>query len=253
MIDMAGINIVWNPVNLTPPEVVAENVRIAKSRSAKYGYPKKATQPRLAIVAGGPSIKNRLKDIRKYPDRWICASTMPWAVMMGLKGTYFNIDPSPDCVVETRGVEKAILATTVHPKVFDALEGKDIGVFDLRASDKDQNHGVTTATAVPELAILLGYKEVCFFGCESSFKESTHAYRNDLETNKNQIWVECGERTYQTRPDYFLQALYIAEHIRVFPWMFKEKSGGLLWALVKFGTYKIVALADILNPVLKAA
>ena len=87
-----------------------------------------------------------------------------------------------------------------------------------------------TATAVPELAILLDYTEITFYGCESSFEEDTHAYTHQL-TDKWLV-VECDGKSFNTRPDFFAQAEYLATMIRAFPKFFKERSGGFLSAMV---------------------
>lgn len=245
------MDITWELTGAVPQEEIDANIREVKALGLPY--PAKTTETRLAVVAGGPSVKRHIKQILKYPDRWICASAFPWAASVGITGTYFNIDPSPTCVAETPHVQKAILSSNVSPKVFEALKGKDVSVFDLHHGSR-QNHGCTTATAVPELSILLGYKDVCFFGCESSFGEVTHAYRNDaIHEEMGRVLVECGGRVYQTRPDYLLQALFISEHIRNFPFMFKEKSGGMLWAFVKYGQYRVTHISESLNPRLKNA
>jgi hypothetical protein len=184
-------------------------------------------------------------------DVWIIGSAFPWARSKGIDGVYFNIDPTPSVVEETPGVTKAILGSGVDASVFAALKasGADVSVFDLVENSERLNHGVTTATAVPELSILLGYTDVTFFGCESSFERTSHAY-GDVEAP---MWlvIECGGKRFMTRPDFLMQAEFMSTMIRRFPKIFKEESGGLLRALVADPDYDVERVSEALYATLK--
>lgn len=220
------------------------------SQTLGLPYPKPTGRTKLAVVGGAPSAKNHIQRIKEFEDVWIIASAFPWAYANGIHGTYFNIDPSADCVDEVVNVQRAILSSNVHPGVFDALNKRDVSVFDLVTTAERMNHGATTATAVPELAILLDYTEIVFFGCESSFAEQTHLYRNDLETNPVSMDVVCNGQSFQTRPDYLMQAEFLSAMIRQFP-QFKEESGGLLRAMVADPDYDITHVSKALFANLK--
>lgn len=152
----------------------------------------------------------------------------------GIHATYFNIDASEDCPAEARGATRAILASLVNPAVFEELKDADVAVFDLRPGE----HWATTATAAPYLAMEMGYTEVHFFGCDSSFAETTHAYRDEPRDYK--LCVRCGPEDYMTAPDYYMQAEYLSSIIKACPAVFKDRSGGLMGAMVHHD-YDIVA------------
>lgn len=187
----------------------------------------------MAVIGGAPSVIAKIQELKDFDgDRWIIASAFPWCRAHEIHGTYFNIDPSDNCIDEIEGVEKAILASCVTTAVFDALIDKGVSRFDLVHTKERLNHGCTTATAVPELALLCGYQEIIFYGCESSFSDVTHAYRDDKEANPMSFDVLCNGETFETRADYLMQAEFLATLIRAFPDTLKEASGGLLRALV---------------------
>lgn len=211
------------------PEVIAAHIEHA--HGLDLPYPKPTGRRRLAVMGGGPSVADHIEEIRHFDgDLWIIGSCYPWARQQGLDGVYFNIDPSENCAVDCAGAGKAILGSAVHPAVFAVLREADVSVFDLIDSDSRLNHGVTTATAVPELALILDYTDIVFYGCESSFSDDMHAYEH--EVTSKWLVVESDGKTFSTRPDYFAQAEFLATIIRRFPQYFSERSGGFLRAMV---------------------
>lgn len=228
--------------------VIQDNV--SHSRSLGLPYPKPTGKKRLAVVGGAPSVRARVDEIRAFDgDVWVIGSAYPWAKSQGITGVYFSIDPIEDGAQDCEGADKAILSSCVSPLVFERLQGKDVSVFDLIETTERLNHGVTTATAVPELALILDYVEVVFYGCESCFENESHAYRDDA----NPVWltVECGGESYKTRPDYLMQCEYLSMMLRRFPQFFKEESGGLLRQMTKHLEYDVTHVSTALYSKLK--
>lgn len=87
-----------------------------------------------------------------------------------------------------------------------------------------------------ELSIRMGYRDVTYFGCESSFEERSHAYHD--ERNEHIFRVKCNGQSFLTNPPYFMQAEYLSAMIRLTP-LLKERSGGLLAAMVADPDYDI--------------
>ena len=232
------MKIEWHFEGVASQEAIAQN--IAHAHALGLPYPQGTGETRLAVVGGGPSAAQNIDEIRSFAgDIWIAGSAYPWAIANGIEGVYFNIDPSEDCAIDCVGAPEAIISANVHPATIKALNGAKIAVFDLVETPERLNHGVTTVTAVPELAILLGYTEVTFYGCESSFDDRSHAYRNEMETNDRWMYVKSDGQTFKTRPDYFAQAEFLATMIRKFPEHFKERSGGFLRAMVNTMDYDV--------------
>jgi hypothetical protein len=226
----------WRFEGVEDPETIDQH--IAHSKSLGLPHPVGTGKTRLAVVGAGPSVLERIDEIKAFDgDTWIIGSAYPWAAANGIKGIYFNIDPSEDCAEECIGAHEAILGASIHPGVFTALNGAKKSVFDLVETSERMNHGVTTATAVPELALLMDYTEVIFYGCESSFEERMHVCRE----NNSDKWmvVESDGRSFKTGPAYYAQAEFLATIIRKFPQHFKERSGGFLRAMVNTMDYDL--------------
>lgn len=230
------MKIEWTTSTCVPLEELYSNVRHAKSLNLP-GLSQKRRPP-LAIVGGGPSLPSHLDTLRNWSgDVWACGSPYPWCVENGIDAVFFNIDPLTETIGLARGAKKAILSTTNHPGVFDVVES--VEVFDLIDEGEGFRHGATTATAVPHVAAYMGYSDVTFFGCESSFPEGkTHAYKHeDWELH---IAVMCNGERFVTKPQLLFQADLLSQVIRGCP-SCKEASGGLLRAMVANPEYDIVA------------
>ena len=242
------MKIEWHFEGVASADQITAN--IAYSKSLCYPHPSGTGKTRLAVLGGGPSAKDSLQELREFDgDIWIIGSAFQWARENGIEGVYFNIDPSLDCVLECKGAKKAILGTSVNARLFDALQGAEISVFDLVETPERMNHGVTTATAVPELALLCDYTEIIFYGCESSFGDTTHAYKKAM--HDRWMVVKSNGQSFKTNADYFAQAEFLATIIRAFPKQFKERSGGFLRAMVATMEYDVThatrALYETLN------
>lgn len=204
------------------PLILRENER----RNRKHPKVQERERPPLAIVGGGPSLVTALEELRRWPgDIWACGSPYQWLRERGIDSTFFNIDPLEETIDLARGAKHAILSTTNHPGVFGVVES--VETFDLG----DYVVLVTSAATAPHVAVHMGYTDVSFFGCDSSFLRQTHVYKN--EEWEAVIFVKCGEGLYPTKPQLLIQGQAISELIRLAPHVFKDRSAGLLTALVE--------------------
>lgn len=197
----------------------------------------RATKPsgrRLAVVGGGPSINQPqiiagLKALdRAIWDIWAINGAWGWCEKQGIDATFFAIDPHEIVATWCKGATKAVLATCCHPDAFAGMKGAEIRVIDMTGIVS----GSSTATAVPHIAATMGYEEVAFLGCESSYQPGrTHAY--GTEDRQDQVIVCVDGVDHLTALDYFMQAHELATMIHGLPGYLSEESGGLLRALVK--------------------
>lgn len=233
-----------------PPE--REAINIAHTRSLNLPYVNEKDRPPLAVVGGGHSVVQFLDLLRNWQgDIWACGSAFHWCCANGIEATFFCVDPQPETASLAVGAKKAILCTSIDPAVFDVLKAAEVEVFDLVHEADTSNHGATTATAAPHLAIQMGYSDVTFFGCESSYPEgASHAYHN--EAMEHTIRVACNAGCFVTNPGYLLQAEFLATMIRLLPGVLKERSGGLLGAMVQDIEYDITHGSPSLHKVLAA-
>lgn len=226
----------------TPQQEIDSN--IAHTKTLGLNAPQDQLRPKLAVVGGGHSILNHIETLQKWEgDIWACGSAFPWCVKNSIDAIYFCIDGSP--IVElARGAKKAILASTTHPSVFEVLKDAEVEVFDLFHTEETSNHGTTSFTSAPHLAISIGYKDVTFFGADSSFEGNSHAYGH--YDKPLQMVVRVGEERFTTDPELFMQAELLATMIRLVPHVFKEESGGLLGAMVKDLDYDLISVSEAL-------
>jgi hypothetical protein len=240
----------WKCERNVPAENQARNI------AACAGFKKVGahTRPVLAVVAGGPSVSEHIEELRQWPgDLWIVGSAFPWALANGIEGTFFNIDQHPSVAKDCVGAKKAILATCTDPSVFAALNG-EVEVFDV-----ENNHYATSLTATPFLAPMMGYTEIHFYGCESSYRDTTHAYRHEYWEGRGSdtIRVVCNGGAFLTNPSFLMQAEFMAEVVRLAPQLFHIHCDGLLAAMVQNSDYDIThgsaERAALINDQLRAA
>jgi hypothetical protein len=219
-----------------PPGREEQNLR----HTATLGLPHVSEQerPPLAVVGGGHSVLRALDELRAWPgDVWACGSAFHFCVAQGIRATFFCIDPQPETAPLGRGAKHAIVCTSMDPAMFEELKDAKVEIFDLIREEGKMNHWATTATSAPMLAVQMGYRDVSFFGCESSFEQDTHAYRH--EQTPEQILVACNGQSFLSHPAYFMQAEYLSAVIRTAPHIFHDRSGGLLAGLIADPDYDI--------------
>jgi hypothetical protein len=216
----------------------------------------------LAIVGGGPSAGRALPELREWPGHiWAINQGSSWLAEVAPQAQVwlFSVDPDPCLADWVTGVERAILGTSCHPKVFAALAGKDVQMFHTREVPglrTPPEAGVGPQLKAPVFgpssvcrtfvpAALLGYKDVSYFGCEGSFEGDSHAYRH--EARPRQMIIRAGGEDYRTTPDYYMTTQFLANVLRQYPKL-KERSGGLLRAMIQhWDTWEVVALSAALR------
>lgn len=195
------------------------------------GLSERADRPPLAVVGGGPSVADYVDELRAFKgDIWTSGSAFPYITSLGIESTFFTIDQSPQLAIDGRGAKKAILATCCDPSVFKELATAQIEVFDLCSSGPGANHNATTITAAPRVSIDMGYRDVTFYGCDSSFRVGSHAY--DTTPIGDMVKVTCLGVEFVTRPSFIMQAEFMAEIFRMAPCIFKLRGDGLIEKMI---------------------
>jgi hypothetical protein len=236
-------------------ENLLKQVAHAKSLGLPEIRPQEPHGRRLAVVGGGPSIVNKLDEIREFTDIWAINGACRFLRERGIDSTLLTLDPVDFLAERVSGAKKALLATRCHPKVFECLQGADITVFDaVQDTEAGLWASCSTATVVYHLATVLGYRKTVFYGCEGSFGEgrTTHAYMDEAELQEYRFVVECGGKHYTTSPDLYLLSMQMAVFLkRAINDSFTERSGGLLRALVENDDHDIVQVSSALKASLK--
>jgi hypothetical protein len=207
---------------------------------------------RVAVVGGGCSLGMRLDELCNFDgDIWAVNHTSRWLAERGIACTALAVDSALAELPQHELIEGALLASCCNPALFDA--GLPALCFDL-SEDKPGGviGGTTTAARAPALALRMGYQQVLFYGCDSSFAAQSHVDRDWQPAE--QLIVKAGGANYTTTPDYYLQAQDLAALMRLMPQVFVCRSGGLLAAMLAHpDDWEVVAVSDAVKRAVDAA
>lgn len=213
-----------------PPERILENVAASflrdTPRFAKLPNLGKSTGP-VAIVGGGPSLRQELNNLRCFPGPIIsCGSVHDYLVENYIPIDYHvACDPEP---VNTRWLSKPsqvltyLIASQCHPDLFTALKGCDVRLWHATVIMSADGKPLCDFQGEPEIpgadfvigrawpiAAVMGHKDIHFFGFDCSFPadcESQHAYLYDWQ-REDPVYATCehtGER-FATVPGWMAQ------------------------------------------------
>lgn len=197
------------------------------------GLPKHKGAGRLAVVGGGPSIKNHVDELRNWDGAvWAINGTINWCIDHGIDAWFYTADSLPPSrwLYDLHRAKKAVLVPDCALEM--ALHFQDIGAHvELTAPIES---GPTSANAADFVSIEAGYSHITYFGCEGSFEpKSTHAFHS----SEIEDWmiVDVGGELYRTKAEFISQAIMLCNTINAFPTVYAEKSGGLLNAMLRHG------------------
>jgi len=202
---------------------------------------------KLAIVGGGPSVIPLLDELRAWDGEiWAINMTAAWLKERGITAKFITVDPGLFKPHQVVGVEEAYLATACHPEVRNLFP--KVSFFDLYETDPNGiTGGTTTASRALSLAIHQGFYDITLYGCEGSFTiGQDHVDRNDM--NPEMVVIQAGDEHFVTYLGYMTQCDTLSNMIRLAPNVFKQRSGGLLEAMIKHhDTWAIVAVSEALK------
>lgn len=229
-------------LNLTAIAPVSLDGLLHNAANAKrLGFPRLgiAGTPRLAVVGGGTSIGGRIDEIRAFDgDVWAINGAFQWCREHGIEARFYSADPTALIVKDCVGARSAMLCMATDPAVFEELKDADVEAVEITGPN-NMLVGPTSACCAPLIALHRGYTEITFFGCESSFGASTHAYGNfNLE---NLMRVACNGQEFLTTPDMMMQVENLGGQIRTFPQRLKDRSGGLLSSYIESPEIDVLA------------
>jgi hypothetical protein len=261
----------FNVVGLVPDEVYASNQ--AATLAAGFRLIQKALphSTPLAVVGGGPSIKQHLDELIDWPGHiWGINQSASWLIKNGVKAPVimFTVDPDPRMSLMTEGVTYALLGASCHQDLFAKFDKENVKTFLTRAPKGSEEHlepqpepkvelfGPSSVTRIFMPAAMLGYKDITFFGCEGSIDETTlegNATRNDYalgyrsHDNLRLMIIKAGGKEYLTTPDYYITTNHLVKVMRAYPKL-KEKSGGMLRGILQNpDDWSCVAVSDDLR------
>ena len=227
-------------VSAVPQEKIEENERYTRSLGyRKVHFPQVHHEEKIAIVGGGSSIRHKWDEIRKFRHILAINNTRKTLLNFGIDATFFTVDPTELVAEFAKGARKAIVATRVDRKTLEALKGADVRVFDTPGDVPMLT--ASASTAIP-LVMKMGFRQVCFFGCESSYSGTSHIDRHE---DREVIKVRADGKEFITAGDYYFVAQELSLAIRANPGVITEKSGGLLRAMVRDPKAEPIALGKL--------
>jgi hypothetical protein len=241
------MRIEWTSEACEPEETFLAQARHACSLGLPFVT--KGSRGSLAVAGGGPSLTDHVEALKGFDEVWGINRTAQWLCERGVEATFFTVDPQ--YMPGMTGVERALLASSCHPKLFEELAGKDVTLFHITPHGDEFvcEGGPTSACRAIPLAVHMGFSSITFFGCEGSFGDASHAYPTDIQ--RCQTIVLAGGKEYVSTPEFELQSGYLASFVRDLPEFFREESGGLLRAMIEHPDWEHVALSgDIMARVL---
>ncbi len=193
------------------------------------------------------SALENIEELRAWKGEiWAINGVCQWLQSQGIDSFLFSVDPQPILATLSVGVKMAILASHVHAEVFAELKDADVLIFHsehAKGAKKPLIGGSTSATRVPMVALMLGYRKTHFFGCEGSFGETTHTYKD--EKNEQQVIISAGGIDYRTSLQMMVQSENLAKIIGRFANTFIDRSGGLLGAMIAYPEeWEVVAMSE---------
>lgn len=215
---------VWINNELPVSAGTLEAYREANLRLPLFSLPAQRAE-KLAIVGSGPSLRKHFQEIADFDgDVWAINGAWRWLADHGVEAIFFSIDPLPIVSRFAKGAKRCILASQCDPEVFAELQGSGTEMFRLER----EVLGGFSATGAAITALEAGYEKIFVYGCECSTTEHV----DGRSTDEIQLVIGVGEEEFLTRPAYYQQAIELSRFIGNYPRRFKERSGGLLAALV---------------------
>ena len=168
----------------------------------------------------------------------------------GIESVGVTVDPHEDMWRQFDGIGEGLFASCCTAKLFD-MYGDRCKAFHFSDDDNSglcAKGGGTSASSMHMIAFALGYGEIHYFGCEGSYEDKTHGY--DYEDPGPWVIIKANGKDYKTKPYLEMQTVFLSTVMREFPEAFKNRSGGLLDAMIKDQDWTIVDCHNELKPFL---
>jgi uncharacterized Rossmann fold enzyme len=273
-----ALSLTWNRLagittqTATPSSESMDNVRFNIDRTLPWFHSRfpimqeehRIPGKRIALIGGGPSIKDTVSELRDFDVTIACGSSHDWLqANMHRPPTFCAVcDPDPvmaNYMLAPDKDTKYLISSHCNPAVFDALNGYDItmwhcwpiGAGDQEARDYLQEKtpgwiaiggGCTVGLRSLTIAMMLGYTEIHFFGFDSCmgmtdddhhaypFTDSTKEFLGDIYNVK--IGMGTGEndgpqpREYRVAGYQLAQAEHYKQMLQAFGHLFKPVFHG---------------------------
>ena len=156
----------------------------------------------IAIVGGGPSLRDTIGELSKYQFVMVCGSAHDYVMKYAGCPIDFCVLCDPDPLIisylkEIRQGTKYFVASQCSPEIFDYLKFNDVKIWHAAGENVDQavfgkdkvpiGGGCTIGTRAIILAMAFGFNNIHLYGFDTCLTEDNrhHAYEfNDPEKEK---------------------------------------------------------------------
>lgn len=204
----------------------------------------------LAIVGGGWSLKETLEELRGFDDIMVCGTAHDYLIKQGVKPKYAVLCDGAPRVIEYLNEDSGceyFVASSCHPSVFDKLEDRDVTIWHTAWAVEDEDYkrlgikkriggGCTVTLNALPLAVLLGYKDLHFFGMDSCRKETWHSYSQYLIDRKDiSVKVDGTDKVFTSTAEMIAQAQQFSTMVWNFSHLFNYTvhGNGLIAAMIE--------------------
>ena len=176
----------------------------------------------LALIAGGPSVRKHLKEIKKYNQIWACGSVHDYLVEQGITPSFASAcDALPDQLDHFRKPQKKtsyFIASQCDPRLFDMLEGHKIALWHFDGQIPKEHYqgeeavgwGCMITIISMTLALQMGFQEIHIYGMDCCLDENTtHAYNvpesEYMRSVSGEVFVGMLQKRFVTTMSLMLQ------------------------------------------------
>jgi hypothetical protein len=205
-------------LNVTETRLL-KNIEAAMSRGLPEFKPGPPSDMPIAIVGGGPSLKETYTKLLGWPGFIVSTNnTHDFLIERGIiPHVHVMMDASPLCagfVSKPHKDVKYLIASSCSPKVFKALKRADVTLWhqliDIGEPDHCLRIGGASTVGLRSIYLMhtAGFNQFHMFGMDSCITDSHHAYDQKFndEDLKRQVMVTVGENNFMAAPWMIHQA-----------------------------------------------
>lgn len=241
--------------------------KLPEFKKLKGNYP-------IALVGGGPSLKDYIDQVKEYKTIFVCGSSHDYVRQYGIVPRYAGIcDPDPVSINYYKNPHPEttyLVASGCDPKIFEHLKDFPIAMWHCHSDDYNDKlmqiepnyegvgGGCTIGLRAVCIAVMLGYKNIDFFGFDSCLSnEQSYAYELSTAEEKaaqgeiyklkiGMDWNGPSETTYHCLGYHLAQAEHFRKFMEAYPGLINANfhGPGLLPDLVRM-IYKESAKLDL--------
>jgi uncharacterized Rossmann fold enzyme len=197
-----------------PVEQVLANIAASTARGLKQVHELSDWREGMpiALVGGGPSLRDTIGEVRKFKNVMVCGSAHDWLVDQGVTPRWCVLcDPDPimaNYVTKSSPGTTYLVASQCSPELFESLYWANVVLWNCGADAETNNSiwgdsqtvimsgGCTVLSRAVFLAVSFGFSNLHLFGCDTCMNAGHHAYEFSTEAENDTVndakWMSIG-------------------------------------------------------------